>query len=87
LGAGVGNIVLLLGKEFLLLVIITLFIAAPVAWYFMNEWLQGFAYRVSMDVWIIILAGLLAVFIAVITVGFQSLKSSLQNPVKNLRGK
>ena len=85
LGASVNSIVLLLSKEFLVLVGVALLIASPVAWYFMNGWLQDFAYRISIPVWVFFVAGILAITIALITVSFQALKAALSNPVKNLR--
>jgi putative ABC transport system permease protein len=85
LGASVQGIVVLLSKDFVKLVIISLLIASPVAWYFMNQWLEGFAYRVDMNLWVFALAGLLAVLIALITVSFQAIKAGMSNPVKSLR--
>jgi putative ABC transport system permease protein len=84
-GAGVSNIVVLLGKDFLIPVVIAFFIASPVAWYFMSQWLQGFAYHINISAWIFILAGMATLTIAVITVGFQAVKAAVVNPVKNLR--
>ena len=85
LGASVGNIVALLSKDFLKLVLVGIFIASPLAWYLMNGWLQGFAYKISIEWWVFALAGLLAVGIALLTVSFQSVKAALTNPVKSLR--
>ncbi|CAN5156277.1 hypothetical protein BH23BAC1_BH23BAC1_26800 [soil metagenome] len=85
LGASVENIVLLLSKDFVKLVIIALVIASPIAWYFMEQWLQDFAYKIDIEWWIFALAGITAVSIAILTVGFHSLKSAFRNPVKNLR--
>lgn len=85
LGAGVANIVLMLGKEFLVLVIIALLVAAPLAWYFMHEWLSGFTYRIALNGWVIVLSGILALAVATFTIGFQALKAAMSNPVKNLR--
>ena len=85
LGASVGNIVALLSKDFLKLVLVGIFIASPLAWYLMNGWLQGFAYKISIGWWVFALAGLLAVGIALLTVSFQSVKAALTNPVKSLR--
>ena len=85
LGASLPTIVKLLSKDFLKLVIFALIIAAPLAWYFMNKWLQDFAYRISIGWWIFIAAGLLAIVIAFITIGFQAVKAGIANPVKSLR--
>jgi putative ABC transport system permease protein len=85
LGASLTGIVKLLSKDFLKLVAIALIIAAPVAWYFMNKWLQDFAYRISIGWWIFIAAGSLALVIAFITIAFQAVKAGIANPVKSLR--
>jgi len=85
LGADVSTIVSLLSKDFLKLVAISAIIAFPVAWYFMNKWLQDFAYRISMPWWIFIIAGFVAAFIALITISFQAIKAAIANPVKSLR--
>ncbi len=85
LGASVASIVALLSKDFLRLVIIALLIASPLAWWAMNQWLQDFAYKINIDWWIFALAGLLALSIAMLTVGFQSIKAALINPTKSLR--
>ena len=60
-------------------------IAFPIAWWFMNNWLQGYAYRTTIQWWMFAFAGLGALLIALITVSFQSIKAALANPVKNLR--
>ncbi|GAB3321329.1 ABC transporter permease [Larkinella ripae] len=85
LGASVTSIVALLSKDFLKLVLIALLIASPIAWYAMNRWLENFAYRIVIHWWVFALAGLLAVGIALLTIGFQSIKAALMNPVKTLR--
>ncbi len=85
LGASVGNIVGLLSKEFLQLVGISFLIAIPIAWVAMQRWLQDFAYRVEMEWWVFAIAGILAIFIAFITVSFQSLKAALSNPVEAIK--
>ncbi|MEO6285620.1 MAG: ABC transporter permease [Dyadobacter sp.] len=85
LGASVGGIVGLLSKDFLKLVAIAIVIASPLAWWLMNKWLQGFAYKIEIEWWMFGLAGLLSVLIAVATVSFQSIKAALMNPVKSLR--
>jgi putative ABC transport system permease protein len=85
MGASVGNIVNLLSKDFLQLVIISFVIAAPVAWYFMFQWLKGFAYRTNIGWWIFAAAGITALLIALLTVSFQAIKAAIANPVKSLR--
>ncbi|HYJ38526.1 MAG TPA: ABC transporter permease [Chitinophagaceae bacterium] len=85
LGASVMGIVQLLSKDFMKLVLISLVIASPVAWYFMHRWLDDFAYRVEIKWWIFLLAGFAALLIALITVSFQSIRAALANPVKSLR--
>ncbi|MFT3822705.1 MAG: ABC transporter permease [Chitinophagaceae bacterium] len=85
LGAGVGGIVTMLSKDFAKLVLIASLIAFPVAWWVMNKWLEDFAYRISISVWVFIAAGAIAVAIALLTVSFQALKAAFANPVKALR--
>ncbi|MGZ8518197.1 MAG: ABC transporter permease [Chitinophagaceae bacterium] len=85
LGASLPGIIKLLSKDFLKLVVIALIIAAPLAWYFMNKWLQDFAYRISIGWWVFIIAGALAVIVAFITIGFQAVRAGIANPVKSLR--
>ncbi|WP_288426717.1 ABC transporter permease [uncultured Spirosoma sp.] len=85
LGASVASIVALLSRDFLKLVLIAIVLASPLAYYAMNQWLQGFAYRVDIRWWVFALAGLLAIGIALLTVSFQSIKAALVNPVKSLR--
>ncbi|WP_221393966.1 ABC transporter permease [Dyadobacter sp. NIV53] len=85
LGAGVESIVLLFGREFLILVSIAFVIAAPVAWYTMTRWLNNFAYRIDLHWWILALGGILILLITLLTVGFKVIKAALMNPVKSLR--
>ena len=85
MGASVGVIINLLSKDFLVLVILSFFIAMPLAWYFMHTWLQDFAYRTNISWWVFVLAGAIAVLIAVFTVSFQAIKAAIANPVKSLR--
>lgn len=85
LGASVPGIVNLLSKEFLKLVIIAFIIASPVAWLVMHNWLQDFAYRIFLNWWIFLLAGISAILIALITVSFQAVRAAVTNPVKSLR--
>jgi len=85
LGASVLSITKLLSFDFVKLVIISLFIATPVAWYAMNKWLEGYTYRIDIGWPIFLMAGLLAVAIALATVSFQSVKAAIKNPVSGLR--
>ncbi len=85
LGASVAGIVGLLSKDFLSLVILSLVIASPLAYFFMNKWLQDFAYRIDIQWTVFALAGVVAVGVAFLTVSFQSVKAALANPVKSLR--
>jgi putative ABC transport system permease protein len=85
LGASVSGIVGLLSKDFLLLVLIAALIASPLAWFFMDNWLQDFAYRVNIPVWAFAVAGLAALTIALLTVGVRAIKAAMVNPVKSLR--
>jgi putative ABC transport system permease protein len=85
LGANVLNIVGLLSKNFLLLVLIASVIAFPVAYWAMNNWLEDFPYRIAISWWVFIIAVIAALVIALLTVGFQSIKAATTNPVKSLR--
>ena len=85
LGATTSSIAAMLSKDFILLVIIAIFIASPVAWYFSSQWLQGFAYRVNVSWWIFLLAGIAMLLITLLTVSFQAVKAAIANPVKSLR--
>ena len=85
LGATAGSVVGLLSKDFLQLVLIALVVASPLAYYFMDQWLQDFAYRIDMPWWVFVLAGGLAVGIAFFTVSLQSVKAALADPVESLR--
>jgi putative ABC transport system permease protein len=85
MGASVKGIINLLSKEFLTLVVLSFFIAMPVAWYFMHAWLKDFAYRTDISWWVFVLAGILALLIAITTVSFQAIKAAIANPVKSLR--
>jgi putative ABC transport system permease protein len=85
LGASVAGITTLLSKEFLQLIGVACFIAFPVAWWMMHNWLQNYQYRIEISWWIFLIAGLLAIAIALITISFQSIKAAIANPVKSLR--
>jgi len=86
LGAGEGRIVVLLAREFLGLVAISLLVAFPVAGFLMHQWLQGFVDRVSISGWIFAAAGVSALLIAFVTVSYQTIRAALANPVDALRG-
>lgn len=85
LGANVGRIVTLLSKDFLKLVLIAALLAFPIAWFAMNNWLKDFAFRISIEWWVFILAGILASFIALLTVSVHAIKAANANPVNSLR--
>lgn len=85
LGASTSGLVGLLSKDFLKLVFIALLIASPLSWYLMNKWLDNFAYRINIDWWIFLIAGVLAVGVAFLTISYQSIKSALANPVYSLK--
>lgn len=85
LGSSVSGIVRLLSKDFMGLVIIALFIAAPLAWWFMQKWLENFTYHIDINLWVFVIAGFVAIVIALFTVSFQAIKAAMANPVKSLR--
>jgi putative ABC transport system permease protein len=85
LGATTLSIVSELSKEFLKPVLVAAFIASPIAWWAMNKWLEDFAYRINISLWVFVIAGIAAIIIALITVSFQAIKAALSNPVKSLR--
>jgi len=80
-----SGIVKLLSKDFLKLVGISILIAIPIAWYAMYNWLQDYAYRIEIKWWIFVIAGVVAILIAMVTVSFQAIKAALANPIKSLR--
>jgi ABC-type antimicrobial peptide transport system permease subunit len=85
LGAPVRDIVILLSKEFTLLVIIAFLIASPLAWYFMHKWLQAYTFRITLGMWFFAITILSSVCIAWLTVGYTAIKAALANPVNSLR--
>jgi putative ABC transport system permease protein len=85
LGASTSNIVNLLSVDFIKLVLISLIIAAPIAWFGMNKWLQDFAYRTHISLWVFVLAGIASILIAFATISFQAIRAALANPVAALR--
>ena len=85
LGATSGHIVYLFSKEFIILIAIAFAIATPIAWYFMQQWLQDYAYRINVSWWLFAAGGLAAIIIALATISFQAIKAAIANPVKSLR--
>ncbi|MBS1933697.1 MAG: ABC transporter permease, partial [Bacteroidetes bacterium] len=84
-GASVANITTMLSLDFLKLIVLSLLIAFPLSWWLMNNWLQSFAYRIHISPFVFIIAGLAVFFITIFTIGFQSIKAAVTNPVKSLR--
>ena len=85
LGATVSGIATLLSKDFVKLVFIAIIIGVPIAWWAMNKWIENFASRTDISWWMFALAGLIAVFIALVSVSFQAIKAAMANPVNSLR--
>ena len=85
LGASVARITTLLSKDFLKLVLVSFVIAAPVAWWAMNAWLKDYSYRVDIQWWVFVMAGLLSVLIALFTISYQAIRAAVANPAKSLR--
>ena len=85
LGASVGSIVLLFSKEFMILITISFVLAVPAGWYIMNGWLQNFAYRINVTPWIFVVAIVVSVIIAWLTVGYKAIRAALVNPVRSLK--
>ncbi|MFK5972570.1 MAG: ABC transporter permease [Flavobacteriaceae bacterium] len=85
LGSSTITIVSLVSKDFLKLMVIAVLVACPIAYYFMNDWLQGFAYRIEIDWWVFALVAFISVIIAMVTISFQAIKAAIANPIKSLR--
>jgi putative ABC transport system permease protein len=85
LGASVAGIVALLSKDFMKLVLASILIASPIAWWAVNSWLQDFAYRINIELWVFVVAAVLAIVVALFTISFQSIKAALMDPVDSLR--
>jgi len=85
LGASVQHVLYILSKDFIMLVLIAFIIAIPVTWWIMNTWLQDYAYRINIQMWVFGVAGVISILIALITVSFQAFKAAVANPVKSLR--
>ena len=85
LGASAGQIILLLTRNFALLVVIASALAIPLSWWLLSQWLEDFAYRIDLSIWLFVFAAIGALLLAILTVGFQSLKAALANPVESLK--
>ncbi|HEY5825208.1 MAG TPA: ABC transporter permease [Cyclobacteriaceae bacterium] len=85
LGASVSNITMMLSREFVLLIGIAIFISLPLGWYFMNQWLQDFTYRMDLSIWIFILSGIATLSIGLLTISFQAIKAAMADPVKSIK--
>ncbi|MCX2681741.1 ABC transporter permease [Galbibacter sp. EGI 63066] len=85
LGASVGQISYRLTTDFLKLVGVAIVVSLPIGWYVMNKWLEDFTYRTEIGWWVLVMAAIMAIIIAILTVGYQSIKAAIQNPVKSLR--
>lgn len=85
MGASIASIVALLSTDFICLIVIAIVISSPIAWWGMNQWLNGFAYHVAIEWWVFALAGVIAIGIAMLTVSFQSIKAALRNPTESLK--
>ena len=85
IGASVNNIAVMLSKDFLRLIVISLLIAFPLAWWLMNNWLQSYAYRIKIEPFVFIISGASVILITLITISFQAIKAAVANPVKSLR--
>lgn len=85
IGASVTNITAMLSVDFFKLIALSLLIAFPVSWWLMNNWLQSFAYRISITPFVFVFTGISVLLITLMTIGFQSIKAAIVNPVKSLR--
>ncbi|HEY4967465.1 MAG TPA: FtsX-like permease family protein, partial [Puia sp.] len=85
LGASIGSIVYLFTKEFILLISIAFLVAAPLAWYFMHQWLLDYAFRIDIGWWIFVVGGLTSILVALATVSYRAIRAAVVNPVNSLR--
>lgn len=85
LGASTPKVAVMLSQEFIRLILISIVLATPLVYFFMNKWLQSFAYRIEIQIWVFVLAGMMSVLIGMATVSFQTIKAALMNPVRSLR--
>jgi ABC-type antimicrobial peptide transport system permease subunit len=85
LGATAGSIIYLFSKEFIMLIAIAFAVSIPIAWYYMHQWLQYYAFRINISWWVFAAGGFAALVIALVTISFQAIKAAIANPVKSLR--
>jgi putative ABC transport system permease protein len=85
LGASITGIVSLISRDFLKLVILAALIASPLSYYFMHQWLQNFAYRIDIGIWVFLISGITALGIALLTICFKAIRAAMANPVKSLK--
>lgn len=85
LGATVSSVIVLISKDFTRLILLAFVLAAPLSWWAMNNWLKGYSYRISIEWWILVIAGTGTLLVALLVVSFQALKAAVNNPVKSLR--
>ena len=85
IGASVGSLFMMLSKDFLLLVLVAILISFPLSWWVMNQWLQGFAYRININASVFFIAGSSIIIITLLTISYQAIKAAIANPVKSLR--
>jgi len=85
LGAAPGNVMLILSKDFFVLILVASLIAFPIAWWTMHAWLQNFAYRAGISWWIFLLSGMIAALIAMLTISYQAIKAAFLNPLTSLK--
>ena len=85
MGATLQQLLMLISKDFLKLVLIAFVIATPLAWWFMNDWLEKYPYRINISIWLFIAVGLLILLLTLIVVSLNTMKAAISNPVKSLR--
>jgi len=85
MGASVISVVFLLTKDFTKLILVAFILSVPLSYYMMDQWLEGFAYRIEIGLGVFLVAGLMALLISWITVSYQSIKAAIVNPIKSLR--
>jgi putative ABC transport system permease protein len=85
MGASVGSVVVLLSRDFIKLVFIAIVLASPIAYYFMDKWLQDFAQRINISWWVFVVVAFLAVAVTLLTVSYQAIRAALTNPVESLK--
>ena len=85
LGATTVDIAVMLNRQYIRLVLLALVISSPIAWILAHQWLQNFAYRVTVDGWVFVIAGASAIGLALVTVSYQSIRAALANPIRHLR--